>query len=280
MTETAKIVQTTETDKALLAELQANTVPSQLLRQELTEDQVCDYTSVPEVLQQQALKAAFSHLQKFGTPSKYANRFWQNFWVNNDAVSLNRTLVTLGPDTHTESNLLSRTRLVNFSSIVDRGEVITGATLRPDNATIDINEEGVWMATWAGAFSFFPAGYGNQAFDTFTTNPNLNSKVRVGCGLVIVDGTTTRYGAYAETEMTGKHLKTNTLKLCSGSAIMKLSAGNSLQLLMNRSGGIGNYMNGTTPVRENIGFRKIQNTLTGGIPNRDACNFLTLVRLS
>ncbi len=50
MTETAKIVQTTETDKALLAELQANTVPSQLLRQELTEDQVCDYTSVPEAL--------------------------------------------------------------------------------------------------------------------------------------------------------------------------------------------------------------------------------------
>ena len=280
MTETAKIVQTTETDKALLAELRANTVASQLLRQELTEDQACDYTTVPEVLQQQALKAAFSHLQKFGTPSKYANRFWQTFWINNDAVSMNRTLVTLGPDTHTESNLLSRNRVVNFSSVVDRGEVITGATLRVDASTIDINEEGVWMVSWAGAFSFFPAGYGNQAFDTFTTNPNLNSKVQVGCGLVITDGTTTRYAAYGQTEMTGKHLKASTLKMCSGSAIMKLSAGNSLKLLMNRSGGIGNYMNGTTPVRENIGFRKIQNTLTGGIPNRDASNFLSLVRLS
>ena len=280
MTEIAKIVETNETLRALYTELQSNTVSSQLLRTELTEDQTCDFSTVPALLEEQSMKAAFEHLQEFGTPSTYANRFWQNFWVNNDAVSAARSLVTLGADTHTLSTHMSRERFVPFSDIVDRSEVIDGASIDNDATHITINQTGVWIVGWSAAFSFYPLGYGNQAFGGMTTNPTLTSKAKVGCGIVITDGATTRYAAFAETFLSGKHMKEGSLKLAGATQVIKINQGSKIRLHMSRSGGIGSYDNAGTEIKEVIGLRKMQNSLTGGIPTRDASNYLSLIRIS
>lgn len=280
MTEIAKIVETVETTKALLAELQANSTASQVLRQEVTEDQTCDFSTVPSILQEVSMKAAFAHLQEFGTPSAYANRFWQNFWINNDAVSTARTLITLGSDTHTKSNQLTRSRFVPFSDIVDRSEVIDGASLDNDVTNITINQTGVWIVSWTCALGFYPEGYGNQAFGGMTIDPVLTDVVKAGMGLVITDGANTRYAGFSEASLTGKHLKEGSMKTIGGSQVMKINQGSKIRLFMARSGGIGSFMNVTTPIKETIGLRKMQNTLTGGIPARDASNFLSLIRIS
>lgn len=280
MTETAKIVEVAETGKAFLSELQNNTVAAQLLITELTEAQSCDYSTVNGILQQQSMKAAFAHLQKLGPSSSYANRFWQNFWVNSDSVTTGRTLNTLGSDTHTESGQMTRNRFVTFSEMIDRGEVTDGATLDPDFNGITINQTGVWLVSWCASFGFYPAGYGNLAYGGMTTNPLLTSKVRTGCGVVITEGATQRYAAFGETNLTGKHLKEGTPKVCSGTEIVKINQGSKLRLHWARSGGIGTFLNGATSIKEVLGMRKMQNTMTGGIPNRDTSNFLSLVRLS
>lgn len=279
--EIAKIVQITETDKALLAELQQNTVASQVLRQEVTEDQSCDFTSVPSILQEQSMKAAFAHLQELGPPSSYANRFWQNFWVNSDDVNPGRTLNTLGAVDNTEATSLARGKFSTFSAIVDRGEVIEGASIDEDNINVTINQTGIWMVSWSAAFAFYPLGFGNQAFGGMTINPtSLTAKVKAACGVVITDGATQRYAAFADTVLTGKHMKEGTPKVCSGSQVLKLNQGSKLGLHMSRSGGIGTYMNNTTSIKEVLGMRKLQNIMTGGIPNRDTANVMSLVRLS
>lgn len=279
-TDTAKIVDTTETAIALLAELQQNTVSAQLLKTELTEDQTCDFSTVPALLQEPSMKAAFAHLQEFGTASTYANRFWQNFWVNNDAVSAARTLVTLGPTTHTLSTQHSRTRVVPFSDIIDRSEVIDGASLDTDMTNVTINQTGIWIVSWSAAFSFYPVGFGNQAFGGMIVDPVLTNKAKVGCGIVVTDGEATRYAAFAETFLTGKHMKEGGLKLCGASQVMKINQGSKIRLHMSRSGGIGTYLNNADVISESIGLRKMQNTLTGGIPTRDAANCLSLIRIS
>lgn len=280
MTEIAKIIETHETDKAFLSELQDNSVSTQLLKTELTEDQTCDFSTVPGILQEQSIKPAFAHLQQYGQASTYANRFWQNFWVNNDAVIPGRSLVVLSGSTHTVSDKLSRSRFVPFSDIVDRSEVIDGASLDEDATNITINQTGVWMIAWSSAFGFYPQGFNNQAFGGMTTDPVLTSKVKIGMGIIVTDGVTTRYAAFADTFLTGKHLKEGSMKLSGCSQLIKINQGSKIRLSLTRSGSIGQYMNNTTPIQEVIGMRKMQNTLIGGIPTRDATNCLSIIRVS
>lgn len=285
MTTENNLTELSEFDQALLAELVAGGANMDALVAYLKKDFVCDYSTLPALMANPAVKAAAGNLIEKAAASTYGRRLMAKMYLNADTLETGRTNFWLAGPASTAQYAAASKQMAFSHKEGDAEDLFSDQLMN------------VFTVRTAGAyrlgFSGLLAGFSNATTGTqltaasttshrFTTDAGVTG-MPVDVILKITSGANNYYMTLATLMLYPTDFSLFRTRSIAGDTMLRLLAGSQISVHLQRRGKQGNYLTlaNSTSAAEAVGFNKSTTSLPGmAVPTRDGYNCLEVTRLT
>lgn len=269
-----------------VSELAAHTTEAEALRAAM-EPGSADCTYSETALDIQNVKVALRTLKEKGTGAAYEYRYSGRFLFNPYAMDNYRATQEIPATAQLSCVNTTPGPKMTFNSFENISLQNTGgATYTEASNSIIITTTGVWRVMLSLGVAFYPKGKVSEdvRYQTRKAHTNTNFKsLPVNAFLIVKTsaGAVRLIHQLGSTRMSRQEINEDRVKRFGGATTLALTAGESVQIEIQRGGDFGTVVDGATntTVKECLGLRKIGDIAIGGSPTRDAYNQLILTRI-
>ena len=274
----ALLVKIEQTTKEFARELKAGGPDVRLLQESVTEPIVCDFTNVNTLLGTPQMREAAEPVREQPPASSLRSRAYANYTLN-DAVDFDLASQTFRGVVSAVNLPVQTQKLDLFSPIGVFDSILTKGT----DQALTVNQTGYYCIVINLNIAFYPTGLAAQVDSNNWKGVSNNlAQTPVQANIAVRVGSNTRYVILAEDLITKSDFELGRPRTVTGEVYLQLTAGNSFTFNLARGPSMGTMRKSgvTGDLAEVMGLRKTRFVAPGGVPNRDALNFVQVYRLA